>query len=143
MCLRNRIFTWDSAVTHADVYSCWTESMRCLCKRQRSVLPIRRGQHGRPSWMERCVRTTYRRLKVKLSLHKVPCLQRLKSQRTEQFFVLSPCSVCLHLRVSLKVPRCSSPCAGPLTPPTAPQHLWLNLWPPATVRPTRTLDSAP
>lgn len=142
MCLRNRIITWDSAVTHADVYSCWTESMRCLCKRRRSVLPIRRGQRGRPSWMERCVCDNYlQEIQSKTFFSQSPLFAE-STDRTV-FFSLSPCSVCLHLRVSLKVPHCSSPCAGPPTPPTAPPHLWLNLWPPATVRPTRTPDSAP
>lgn len=36
--------------------SCWTESMRCPCRRRRSVPSARRGRPGRPSWTGRCVR---------------------------------------------------------------------------------------
>lgn len=55
----------------------------------------------------------------------------------------SVCSVCLRSRVSPRVPRCSSPCDGPATPLNSPPHPWPNLWPPATLRPTRTRGRAP
>lgn len=47
-------------------------------------------------------------------------------------------SVCLRLRVSLRVRPCSSPYVGPPTRPIAPRRLLPNLWPPATPIPTRT-----
>lgn len=117
-----------------DGCSCWTESTRCPCRRPRSVLSTRRGQRGRPSWTERCVRARPRC---------VSHSSRASSgRRNNRLWCASVLSVCLRLRASLRVPPCSSRCVGPTTPRTTPPHPWPNLWPPATVRPTRSHDPA-